>query len=108
MTIQYAIIKKHSEVVDLYSRGLLSAQYIAAWEDVMKIINVYNEIKPIHIFANENKAIVRFAAEPNGTWKVTIRPLGINAEIFHGNSYEESEFKAREYIKKNCHKWIAK
>jgi hypothetical protein len=103
MTIQEELVDKYNEVCDLHQRGMLSQSYVSAWVDAIKIVNNHPHIKPIHILANEEKMVVRFAADDRGYWKVSIRPkiAGMDAVMFIGPSYQESEDKARKWICSN-------
>ena len=106
MTIKEVLTAKAEEVADLYSRGLLTVFYNAAWEDVMKIVDRYKEpkeVKPIHLVAHENCAVVRFAADQRGIWQGSIRPMvnKADAHMVSGKTYYNCEEEVRKYFRQH-------
>lgn len=103
MTLKQKLQTKAEEMFDLYSRGLSTVYYNAAWEDVMKIVDKHHDETPINVMANSHSAIVRFWSQNGTTWSGAIRyKVGkVDAKIINGNTYAECEHKVRQHLIKN-------
>ena len=94
---------KFEDVADMYSRGLLTVFYMAAWEDAMKISEKHlrEDEKPVMVLADECRAGLRMWTQNHVDWSASIRPQSkwLKTEILHGHTYAEVEHKVRECLR---------